>query len=265
MNKYFNAVWIVLSLMVSFDVLSQHGESIRSDRPGISIAPFTPGKGILQIQSGFDYSKSKQKSNSDQTDLYLSSTQFRYGLMERLEFNSYWLFQSGKTIENNFETKSSGFSEITLGARYLLMEGFKLKPAVAMEARFNLPVLSDDFAIDQPSPRVIVSTHQELSDKLGLTTNWAFTWGGDGTNSPSFLHTVNLSFPLSDRVGAYVEYYGTLINNPSPVSSQYQPRFDGGIGWLLTRNLQLDLHGGIGSSHGMNDFFVSSGISWRSK
>ncbi|NJN42359.1 MAG: transporter [Flammeovirgaceae bacterium] len=258
-------LFFAFSFLVSTFSLAQYNETIRADRPGISITPFTPGKGVLQIQSGFDYAKSKEKSTSDQTEVFLNSTQFRYGFMEKLEFNSYWVYQSNTMVENSFESKADGFSEISLGLRYLMIQGRGARPSVSTQVGFNLPVLSEDFAISNAAPRILLATTQNLTRSLTMTTNWSLIWKGNGDNQPNFIHTLNFAFPLSDKVGAFIEYYGIYVNNVAPVSSPYEPRVDGGVGWLLTRNLQLDLHGGIGSSHGTSDFFISTGVSWKSK
>jgi hypothetical protein len=63
---------------------------------------------------------------------------------------------------------------------------------------------------------------------------------------------------LIDPINAFVEVYGWLPENELP-----DHRFNGGFTFLVRRNLQLDVSGGIGLSEISPDWFVSGGLSWR--
>ncbi len=70
---------------------------------------------------------------------------------------------------------------------------------------------------------------------------------------------INLSYSLNAKLGVFVENYG------GTEGGVFTTNFDGGISWLLTNDLQLGLNGGYASNQGVNNYFVSAGVSWRTK
>jgi hypothetical protein len=61
------------------------------------------------------------------------------------------------------------------------------------------------------------------------------------------------------NLGVFIENYGNLQQ------SDFDSFLDGGIAYLINNNLQLDLYSGFGKNDEVKDFFVSAGISWRTK
>lgn len=86
----------------------------------------------------------------------------------------------------------------------------------------------------------------------------SFVFVTNGTDSsPAGTYSLNLSCTFTDTFGAFIESYGALTRGI------FETRTDTGVAWLLTQNLQLDLFGGYGSNHGLTDYFISTGFSWR--
>ena len=148
-----------------------------------------------------------------------------------------------------------GISNLMIGIRYQIAEGKGLTPSIGFQFRLRLPVANRYYRIDNVAPSFVFVTSQQWSG-FTLITNWGGSWNGTSA-IPSGNYTVNLSYAFTPRVGLFLENYGTVT------SGNFETRFDGGVAWLVTNNLQLDLLAGVGRNHGLNDYFVSTGFSWR--
>jgi Putative MetA-pathway of phenol degradation len=116
--------------------------------------------------------------------------------------------------------------------------------------------MSEYYNIDNIAPSFVFVTSQQLSQSFTLITNLGGSWNGNDATSTG-LYTINLSCAFTDTFGAFIENYGSVTKGT------WDTRFDTGVAWLVTPNLQLDLLGGYGSNHGLQDYFISTGFSWR--
>ncbi len=249
----------LLTLIFTFSIMrvvGQFNETIRTGRPGQAIGAFTVGDKIFQIQSGFDYFGSK--NNGIKNSGFLNNTVLRYGLTEPFEISALLEYKTEARTNGNSETKSNGLSAMDVGMRYHIYTGKGLIPNVGFQLRMRLPVLSEDYEIDDIAPRFIVVTSQRLSKTFTLITNWGAAWNGNNS-SPTGTYVINLAFPFNDKLGAFVETFGAYGRG------NFYINFDTGLAWLLTPDLQLDLYGGYGNNYGVNDYFISTGVSWRTK
>ncbi|MBL7862208.1 MAG: transporter [Cyclobacteriaceae bacterium] len=234
---------------------AQFNETIRTGRPGQAIGAFTVGHTIFQVQSGFDYYKSTT-SASIFSEGFLNNTVMRFGLTEPFEVSALVEYKTETITDNDVKTEASGLSALDLGMRYHIYTGKGLVPNVGFQIRTRLPVLSEDYKIKDLAPRFILVTSQKLSDKFTLITNWGAAWNGNDS-APRGTYVVNLSFPFNDSFGAFIETFGGLQKGTSTIN------FDTGLAWLINPDLQLDLYSGYGNNQGINDFFLSMGVSWR--
>jgi hypothetical protein len=67
-----------------------------------------------------------------------------------------------------------------------------------------------------------------------------------------------LGLTISDRLGSFVEYYGVIEERAAD-----QHSVDGGVTFLLSEDLQLDISAGAGLNDAAPDFFVAAGVAWR--
>lgn len=258
MNKLTKVCFLLFAVSLSFEGFGQYNETIRSGRPGQSIGPFTVGKGIFQIQTGMDVFGYENKSAGFKGDGFLNNTVLRYGIAERWEISALADYKVETINDNGLESDLSGLAAFDIGGRYHIYSGEGWVPSVGFQLRFRLPVLSEDYEIDQVAPRFTLITNQKLSDTFTLFTNWGGKWNGNNSTGTGF-YTINLAFPIYGKLGGFVENYGSLTDG------NFDSRFDTGLSYLVSNDLQLDLLGGPGSNDGVKDFFFSVGLSWRSK
>ncbi|MEQ9415040.1 MAG: transporter [Cyclobacteriaceae bacterium] len=256
MSQLFKVFLLISGITLSFTSYGQYNETIRSGRPGQSIGPFTVGKGIFQIQTGMDVFG--YKTPVFKGDGFLNNTVLRYGIAERWEISALADYKVETWKSGVLETDLNGLAAFDIGGRYHVYSGEGLIPSIGFQLRFRLPVLSQDYEIDNVAPRFIIATNQKLSETFTLFTNWGGSWNGVNSTGTGF-YTINLAFPICGKLGGFVENYGSLTDG------DFDTRFDAGLSYLVNNDLQLDVLGGPGSNDGLKDYFVSVGLSWRTK
>jgi len=251
-----NVLLIIPLLSLSGMAQAQFYETIRSARPGQSIGASTMGKNIFQLQSGVDYFGYENTNTGIKGNGYLTNTALRLGLTELFEVGAFFEYKSESVTENDMTNTFNGFSNMIIGLRHQILIGEGLKPSIGFQFRLRLPLMSEHYQIDNVAPSFVFVTSQQLSKSVTFITNLGGSWNGmDST--PTGFYTINLSCAFTDTFGAFIENYGSLTQGT------FETRMDTGVAWLVTPNLQLDLLGGFGSNHGLNDYFLSTGISWR--
>jgi len=237
-------------------VIAQYNTTIRSARPGQSFGPFTTGQNIFQVQTGatFDNFNHKISDFSGNGFGYLMS--LRYGLEEAFEIRAAFATRSDNSISNGNETKIGGLSAVVTGVRYNIKNGKGQKASYAVQTDVRLNIVDEDYNPNDIAPRIILLHGQKLSDKLGLTTNWGLSWNGNNS-APRGFYVVNLSFPISDKFGSFIETYGGVVRDDFTIF------FDTGLSYLVNNDFQLDISAGYGSNNNITNSFIDAGISWR--
>jgi hypothetical protein len=251
---------VVFSVLISLSAVAQYGETIRADRPGQALSAYTVGQGIFQVQTGFNYFGTRDGTNKSIG--FLNNTVIRYGITEQFEVNSQFEYK-GEQFDSAVN-RHNGVSAADIGIRYNVYSGKGRQPSIGFQFVTRLPVLGADYKIQDPAPRMFIIANQTLSDLISLNAVWGITWNGNNS-VPRYNYVINVSISPSARLGVFAELYG---GREAGVLATF---FDGGVSWLLTNDLQIGLHGGLGqggglgSSQGINSYFVSAGVSWRTK
>lgn len=233
----------------------QFYETIRSGRPGQSIGATCVGKGIFQMQGGIDHFGFENSEQGTKGNGVLSNIGLRFGLTDYFEIAGFTEYRSEQVETNGSPSLRYGISNLTVAMRYQISEGKGLAPSVGFQFRLRLPVANQYYRIDNVAPSFVFVTSQQWHG-FTLITNLGGSWNGTSA-TPSGNYTINLSYALTPRFGLFIENYGAVT------AGNFETRFDGGVAWLITNNLQLDLLAGFGSNQGLNDYFVSTGFSWR--
>lgn len=236
---------------------AQYNETIRTARPGQSFGPFSTGKNIFQIQSGFNFSSANQDVIANEFDGFNYLLSLRYGITETIEIRSAFQFNRDKFTNPGNENTLSGLSVWNVGIRAnILNNAGTKKPSLAFQADARINAVSDDFKANDIAPRFQLLHSQPINDWLDLTTNWGLGWNGTDTRPRGF-YTFALSFPLAGKWGGFVENYGEIVRG------DYDTRFDAGISYLANNDLVFDASFGYGKNDGVKDHFIDFGISFR--
>jgi hypothetical protein len=258
MSAVKTAITVMMSLGAQI-IFGQDNETLRTARPGQAVGPFTTGQYIFQAQSGLTYGGHDLKGSNETGNRTVFGLSTRYGILEDLEIRTAIRWRSDRVnLQNRLETKTSGSGFWKVGVRYNIVNASGYKPSFGIQTDFKLNWVDQVYQAQEIAPRFMLIHGQKLSDIFSLTTNWAVAWNGND-NVTKGLYALNIAFPLSDKLGGFIENYGELING------NLDTRWDTGIGYSVGTDLQLDVSAGFGNNTGMDDWFVDTGISWRIK
>lgn len=241
-------IFIFLFIFLSNNARAQFNDMIRTGRPGQSFEPFTVGKKVLQFQSGITYFDSEFESIK--TTGISENLLIRYGIAERIEFNAVVSYSSD---EINETVRAEGINQLDAGFRINLFErpsGF----SGSWQNRIKLNTVDEDFQAENTG---FVSAFSLGYPALGggFTFNGGVLWDGNN-NGALFFYTFNYTHILSEKWILFLEPYGNYFN-------EWNIFIDGGIGFLINKDFQLDASVGIDIDDRRELFFVDAGFSYR--
>ncbi|MFQ5743479.1 MAG: transporter [Acidobacteriota bacterium] len=228
-----------------------------TDRPDATESTETVSPGIFQLEMGYTNSRIEEERAHVFGEILL-----RVGLSElvelRLGFNSYrWVSLP--------QARLVGVEDSSLGVKLRLLEGgagFGLdRPAVALLVTTALPTGSSAFRENSLQPEVRLALSWELTERVGMGSNLAFGYLSEsGARFDQFSATLTAGYAVSDRVGVYLEYFGTF---PEAADGRHRHFLNSGATFLLDRDLQLDARIGTGLNGRAKDHFLGVGTSLR--
>jgi hypothetical protein len=261
-------IFIASFLVVTGGASAQYTESIVSGRPGQAIAPQTPGKNVFQLETGFDHSTSSWTENNPLgTSTFVSfsvlnATLLRFGILNKLEIHSGWEFRDDiLSVGDKFTKIASGMSFSSFGIRHNLIEGGGKKPSLAYQVSAKLNILADEYNAENILPHFMFTSGMSLTDNLAITLNSGMDFGDH--DAYAWLYIVNFGYSLSDKLFTFAELYGGVDVSADAAGDQFNPYFDGGFGYFVNNDLQLDVLGGYAANNNVEEYFVSVGLSWR--
>lgn len=231
-----------------------------TDRPDATESPVTVASGVFQLESGYTFGKVEGSSIHTLGEVLL-----RVGVADVLELrfgvNSYrWV--------RGQNTSGRGLQDSTIGLKLQLLDnggrrGFG-SPQVAVLASTSLPTGSSLLSQDKLQPVIRLAVGWDLSERLALGTNVFYAHTNDVLVDQRFHQagaTVALGIGLTDRWGAYAEYFGTYTVVRDGPREDY---VNGGVTFLVESDFQLDARIGYGLNSLDEDFFVGfgSGVRW---
>ena len=246
-----------LLLGLSFSLFSQDTLKVPglvTDRPTQSESPVIVPAGFFQIETGFIH----EFVTSDITNTLYNTTLLRYGLVKGLEIRLGMDYL--KNIEQwNEDTKliKKGFTPLFIGSKLHITREQGIWPEVAFSAGVYVPKTgAEEFKTSNFAPSFKFIASHTIGSNFSLGYNIVAVWDGE-TAKPTGIYNVSLGKTVSEGIGVFIENYAYFKKG------LFDFRSDAGITWLLKKNLQVDLSGGLGLNKKAPNGFISCGISWR--
>jgi hypothetical protein len=224
-------------------------QSIASDRPGIGSGSAVIGHKTVQLETGFDYTK------TDTSDTYsIGQLLIRAGApwFELEVFaNSYVITRSDLTDDVGDD---EGFQDLAIGVKVPLLVGAGGRLSLSAQGILQTPSGSDIFTNDEWVPTANLLLDLGISDRLAVSVNTGYQ-AGPGTVDDVFTLFVTPGVDLGGGFGAYAGWAGFF-------SDLGNTHFgEGGITYLANSNVQLDLNSGWDVD--TDDYFLGFGLAVR--
>ena len=254
-----NNIYIIIFCLSPLFCLSQ--DVMETDRPDQTECSSVVQPGSVQVETGFIYSA--DHSETAVGALYLQSfnygtTLIRIGVFNaaeiRLEIGEYE--KTKERIVSNYSSLE-GFRPFVVGTKIAVCEEKGLIPEIAFIGHLELPFGDKKFVRkNEILPSFRFSLSHTFTPKLSLGYNLGMEWSNG--LFPDYIYTLTLGADVSEKMGLYIETFGSFSKPEYPQSS-----FDCGITYDLLNNLQLDASGGCALNEATADLYISAGVSFR--
>lgn len=233
-------------------VVAPDEPTINTDRPGFFEGTGTVPALRVQLESGLTFTRDGEDDSFvvPQATLRLGLTAWGEAFVDLPSWN--WEDPDGAGTDE-------GWGDTTIGFKARFWDQAGARPAVALVGEMALPTGDGAFSGGDVSPRALVAASWGLGESLTLVANGALAFPVDGDERyVEGSQALALSAALTDRLGAFVEYYGYWRASGGGGPEHYA---DGGFTYLLTRRVQVDVNGGVGLNGRASDWFVGAGLS----
>lgn len=235
---------------------------IFTDRPHqTETAEMVPYK-HFQIESGVSM-EIEHDGITRNENLYYNSLLMKYGIGSGMDLRLGFDFLNNDAFHgDSLISRTKGFSGVSFGGKKFLYRGSKYLPKVSLMTEIYLPYFGNKaFKPSFTGGTLRLLCEHELGKNTELEYNFGPDWGGTLPNV-SYFYAVSLTQKITAPLSIYAEVYGFFNETPS-LNYTNDFRCDGGFVYLLRKNLQLDLEGGIAFTSPQLSYFAACGVSWR--
>lgn len=262
--RILNPVCVVVATAGVLVSSNASGEPLTTDRPDATESPFVVGKGRVQIEAGYTFTRDKADGVRTETHVAPEAL-LRIGLTESLELRLAWEgYAWSRTRSEGVRERDSGGADLEIGAKLEFLAQDGAIPSMGVIASVSAPSGGGDVGAGDWEGTLILAADWGLTERVGLGANLSLSTraegerGGDRYFEPGA--SVALGYDLTEIVGLYLEYFGVYPDSSDAPKEHY---LNGGTTILLSENLQLDWRIGFGLNDDADDVFTGVGFSIR--
>lgn len=250
----------ILLMILSVNIFTQKIEDIETDRPDRTESAGIVPEEFFQFEIGGSMESEKYSYPSAPSysirERALPSLLVRHGILKNLELRLGIEYFTRSFSHNN--NKTHGLGPVSVGAKIKIMEEKEAAPETAFLFHVIFPLKNNDvFQPEYIGADFRFAMKHSLSKRFSLSYNLGGEWSGDDPRATG-IYTLSLGISLVKRLSVFVESYGFLTQKETP-----DHRFDGGFTFLIAKNFQADVSGGIGITDISPDYFIGAGLSFR--
>ena len=224
-------------------------QSITSDRPGIGSGSAVVGHHTVQVEAGFDYTKTVTNDTYSigQALIRLGAPWFELEIFA----NSYVIT---RTDFMDDVTDGEGFQDLGIGIKVPLVRGAGGRFSLSAQGILNTPSGSNIFSADEWVPVANLLADLGITDRLGVSVNAGYQ-AGPGSVEDTVTLFVTPGVALGNGFGAYAGWAGFFSDGEDAHFAE------GGFTYLASTDIQLDLNGGWNVD--TDDYFLGFGVAVR--
>ncbi|MBM4092917.1 MAG: transporter [Planctomycetes bacterium] len=240
-------------------------EPLVTDRPDFTESSVTVGRGVTQLEMGYTFVHDREPGASLDGHAF-PDLLVRQGLLaEWLELRVGWTWLvENETFGNVRETRGRS-SDLLVGFKLALTPQEGILPEMAMVPQMFIPVADDPvLGGGELLPGLNWIYAWDLSDRMyAAGSSQLLRALDDATGRPYALYVQSWAcgYSVTERLGSYVEWFVFVPDGADEARTQHY--LNGGLTYLISDNIQLDLRAGFGLSDAADDFFAGPGLSIR--
>ncbi len=228
--------------------------SIETDRPDQTETASLVPKGYFQMENGFSI------EDTEPGFIYTHpSTLWKVGVSEHFEVR---VITEYINIQRDPNPKVDGLLPVQVGIKTRLLDQKGIVPKTSFLGHVSLPgIASKQFRQTFFAPSLRLLFQHSIQDRFAVGYNVGAEWDGESPR-PDFIYTFSLSANVIGGLGIFGEVYGSV---PQQREDDADLRLDGGLTYLISNDVQVDISGGIGITDNAPEKFVAIGLSYRFK
>lgn len=244
-------------------------EPIATDRPDFTEASSTVGKGRIQLESGYTYSRDRSGRVTTIGHSYPEALLRVGALADWLEFRVGQNFgdsRAGTPLGAFTQFGTSGAEDLYLGVKLGLTEQKGIFPEAALMLQTTVPTGHRNFTAGKMQPGFnLLYGWDVIPDLLSFagSTQANRVYDVVGHGYVELAQSLTVGYSLTERLGAYTEWFAFFPSGAVAPGVGPQHYFDGGFTFKVTPNFQLDIRAGVGLNRQADDYFVGSGFAVR--
>ena len=245
---------ILLAIACLFTTIT-FAQTISTDAPSQSASPTIVPKGVFQIESRL------QMSRSDLLSFQFPSNLFRIGLSNRFELRT----TNGITLTKNANKITPNISNVELGLKFQVLNNKTRKTQIALLAHGVIPQFENDYL----SAFAAVAINHQLNERnaIGYNLGYKHTSIWKLIDQRNTYFSLIYSNQMTPRLGLFAEAIVNFLDNSNSTvlttganAKDFHLNFDAGFTYLLRNNIQLDYSFGFNASY--HSSFQAIGISF---
>jgi hypothetical protein len=237
-----------------------------TDRPDFTESPVTVGQGVVQLETGYTFTRDDQAGIRTDTHSFPESLLRVGAFADWFEFRLEWNYLVERTRAVQLSNTNSGAEDLTLAAKIALTPQDQMLPETGIILEMSVPTGGEVFTANEVLPGVNYCYDWNLTkdEKWTLGGSSAFNGNTDDETADTytqFSQSLSLGHSWTERVGSYAEWY--VLSPIGADTNHTQNYFNGGFTVLINNDVQWDIRAGVGLNEAADDFFAGSGISIR--
>src|SRR5262245_41243866 len=257
---------------------SDEPKPIETDRPDFTEASSTVGKGRIQLEAGYTFTRDRDAGSR------LSSHSFPEALFRIGLFADWFELRIGQNFGDTRMTSSgpgnpalglppvagteflNGAEDLYLGVKLALTEQKKYLPETALILQTTVPTGADELSADELLPGInFLFGWDVIEDCLSAGGSLQANRALDDLEHfyVEVAQSFTLGYRLSKKLGAYTEWFAFFPAGSIDPETGPEHYFDGGFTYLVNDNFQLDIRAGVGLNDHADDFFAGAGFAVR--
>ncbi len=241
-----------------------------TDRPDFTESTEAVPAGHVQLEAGYTFTFDRE--GTDRTrDHTAPELLLRIGLVENMELRIGWDGYSWTESRFEAETRSGlratrevwtqGANDLSLGFKLKLAEQDGLIPHFGVLGAITVPSGGAGFSSGDVDPELVLLWAYDVTDSLAIAGNVGLAvLTESGTRFLQTSASFSVAVAVTERLGAYAEYYGLY---PNAEGSDSAHTINGGLTYLISNDFQIDVRVGAGLNEEADDFLAGVGFAWR--